>query len=341
MARVAIIGTGLIGASIGLALREHAETQGIEVVGYDRSRERLREAERRKAIDKGEGDPRRAVDDASLVILATPILAMRETMRDIADRLLPGAIVTDTGSTKAQVLRWADEILPRTINFVGGHPMAGKTEVGAAHAEATLFEGARWVLVPSRDASAAAVETIAGLATALGAHPMYMDAEEHDAYVAAVSHLPLFAASALFRVARDSEAWPELSLLAANGFRDTTRLAGSDEELAHDIAITNRDQLIHWLQRYRGVLYDLEDMLRDADRDEDLLRFLTQLNFDYLGFLDGQLGRVETDQKSSHVSDSISDFLLGGTISERLRKLTDLRDEDRERSERRGRSRGG
>ena len=224
---------------------------------------------------------------------------MRETMRDIADRLLPGAIVTDTGSTKAQVLRWADEILPRTINFVGGHPMAGKTEVGAAHAEATLFEGARWVLVPSRDASAAAVETIAGLATALGAHPMYMDAEEHDAYVAAVSHLPLFAASALFRVARDSEAWPELSLLAANGLprHDAPRRQRRGAGPRHRDPPTATSSSTGC-----SAIAASSTTSRTCSGTPIAKRTccasLTQLNFDYLGFLDGQLGRVETDQKS-------------------------------------------
>ena len=325
MTRIAILGTGLIGASIGLGLREYVETTGIEIVGFDASREREREAERRKAIDKREAGLRRAVEGASLVVISTPVLAMREVMEEIAPALLEGAIVTDTGSTKAQVLRWAEERLPDTINFVGGHPMAGKTGFGSAAAEATLFQGARWVMVPSRSASTAAVETVAGLTTALGAEPVYMDAEEHDAYAAAISHLPLFAASALFRLNRDSEAWPELSALAASGFRDTTRLAGTDEQMAHDIAITNRDQVIHWIQRYRGALHDLEDMLSDPEQDEELLRYFTQLNLDYLSFQDGQIGRVEIDQKGSAIADSsMTDLLLGGALSDRLRQITDL-----------------
>ncbi len=338
MTQVAILGTGLIGASIGLGLRAQERTSDLEIVGFDISREREREADRRDAIHRRGGSLRQAVQGASLVVISTPVLATREVMEEIASALQPGAIVTDTCSTKAQVMRWAEEHLPRSVNFVGSHPMAGKTEFGAAAAEATLFQNARWVIVPSRTASSDAVETIAGLAAALGAKPMYMDAEEHDAYAAAISHLPMLAASALFRLVRDSEAWPELSLMAASGFRDTTRLAGTDEQMAHDIALTNREHVIHWLQRLRGALYDLEDMLGNPERDEELLRYFAQLNLDHFAFKDGQIGRVEIDQKGPGLPDtSMTDLLLGGLLSERLRQMSGDDERERERNPQRRR----
>ncbi len=327
MTRVAIIGTGLIGASIGLGLREQADEKTIEIVGHDRNTQRARTAERRKAIDKRENSALAAVRDASLVIISTPILAMREVMREIANALMPGAVVTDTGSTKGEVMRWARDLLPTSINFVGGHPMAGKTEVGADHADPRLFEGARWVVVPTRNASQAAVETVTGFAAGLGAKPMFMDPDEHDAYAAAVSHLPMLAAAALFRLTRDSEAWPELSMLASSGFRDTTRLAGTDEQMAHDIALTNRDQVVHWLQRYRGAIYDLEDQLSNLEGDEELLAWFAKLNFDYLGFKEGQIGRVELDQQRSLPDISVTDMFMGGALADRLRQLTDRANE--------------
>ena len=336
MSHVAILGTGLIGASIGLGLRAAEGTDDIEIVGFDTSRERERAAEGRKAIDRRGRSLRDAVQGASLVVISTPVLATREVMEEIASALAVGAIITDTCSTKAQVMSWAEELLPSSVNFVGSHPMAGKTEFGPAAAEATLFQDARWVIVPSRTASSAAVETVAGLATALGAKPMYMDAAEHDAYAAAISHLPMFAASALFRLVRDSEAWPEMSLLAASGFKDTTRLAGTDELMAHDIAATNREQVIHWLQRLRGAIYDIEDMIADPDRSEDLLRYLAQLNIDHIAYHDGQVGRVEIDQKGSGIPmPGMTDMLLGGALSERLRQMTEASDEDTQTRQRR------
>lgn len=332
MTRVAIIGTGLIGASIGLGLREQSDQGTIEIVGYDRNTQRARAAERRDAIDKRENSALAAVQDASLVIISTPILAMREVMEEIRNALQPGAVVTDTGSTKAEVMRWARDLLPDSIHFVGGHPMAGKTEVGAEHADPQLFEGARWVVVPTRAASQAAVETVTGFAAGLGAKPMFMDPDEHDAYVAAVSHLPMLAAGTLFRLTRDSEAWPELSMLASSGFRDTTRLAGTDEQMAHDIALTNREQVVHWLQRYRGAIYDLEDQLRDIEGDEALLEWFAKLNFDYIGFREGQIGRVEIDQQRELPDISITDIFMGGALADRLRQLTErARDSERRR----------
>ncbi len=336
MTQVAILGTGLIGASIGLGLKAAEGTDDIEIIGFDTSREREREAERRKAIDRRASSLRDAVAGASLVVISTPVLATREVMETIASNLAVGAIVTDTCSTKTQVMQWAAELLPNTINFVGSHPMAGKTEFGPAAAEAELFRDARWVVVPSRSASSEAVETVSGLATALGAKPMFMDAAEHDAYAAAISHLPMFAASALFRLVRDSEAWPEMSLLAASGFKDTTRLAGTDELMAHDIAVTNREQVVHWLQRLRGAIYDLEDMITDPDRDEEFLRHLAQLNIDHIAYHDGQIGRVEIDQKGSGIPvPGMTDMLLGGALSERLRQMTEESDEDAQTRQRR------
>ena len=324
MTRVAIIGTGLIGASIGLGLHEHADAKSLEIVGFDRNGQRARTAEKRNAIDKRERSAMVAAAGAALVVLSTPVLAMREVMEEIGGVLTPGAIVTDTGSTKAEVLSWAQELLPKGVNFVGGHPLAGKTEVGADHADPKLFDGARWVLVPTRSATREAVQTVTGFAAGLGAKPMFMDAAEHDAYVAAVSHLPMLAAAALFRLTRDSEAWPELSMLAAGGFRDTTRLAGTDEQMAHDIAITNRDQLVHWLQRYRAALYDLEDRLADLEGEAELLEWFAKLNFDHLGFADGQIGRVEIHEKKSDFPDvAMTDIFMGGALADRLRQLTD------------------
>lgn len=336
MTQLAILGTGLIGASIGLGLKAAEGTGDIEIIGFDTSREREREAERRKAIDRRASSLRDAVEGAALVVISTPVLATREVMETIASNLSEGTIVTDTCSTKTQVMQWAGELLPNSVNFVGSHPMAGKTEFGPAAAEAELFRDARWVVVPSRSASSDAVETVSGLATALGAKPMFMDAAEHDAYAAAISHLPMFAASALFRLVRDSEAWPEMSLLAASGFKDTTRLAGTDELMAHDIAVTNREQVVHWLQRLRGAIYDLEDMITDPDRDEEFLRHLAQLNIDHIAYHDGQIGRVEIDQKGSGIPvPGMTDMLLGGALSERLRQMTEESDEDAQTRQRR------
>jgi prephenate dehydrogenase len=170
-----------------------------------------------------------------------------------------------------------------------------------------------------------------------------MDADEHDAYVAAISHLPLMAATAMFQLARSSEAWPEMSLLAAGGFKDTTRLAGTDSAMAHDIAITNRTQIVHWLQRYRQALADLEAEILDEENEPELFRTLSQANMEYTAFREGAVGRKEVDEDMvSNLPDSnmMMDLFVGGAMQERARELQRRSEERLEESEREFRSGG-
>lgn len=264
MERIAIIGLGLIGGSIGLALKA-AGLKDLEIAGTARTRETLLKAKKRGAIDRAEHTPADAVRGARLVIVAAPIMRTREIFEEIAPALSPGAVVTDVGSTKSDVMRWARDILPRSSFFVGGHPMAGKEQSGIDAADAGLFRDKPWVIVPSVDAPEAAVRTVVGLAQACGAVPRYMDAEEHDSYVAAVSHLPLVVSSALFSVIFDSQAWPELAALASSGFRDTTRLASGSAEMAHDIMATNRENVLHWIDRLQQQLESYRALIAGED----------------------------------------------------------------------------
>ncbi|MSQ41978.1 MAG: prephenate dehydrogenase/arogenate dehydrogenase family protein [Dehalococcoidia bacterium] len=325
MPRVAIIGTGLIGASIGLRLRSSGALPDLEVVGYDRERDHQRRARTIGALDREADSAAAAVAGAAVVILAVPALALRQLLEEIAPALVPGAVVTDTASTKGEVMVWAQQALPPTVAFVGGHPMAGKTEAGPASAGAALFEGARWVIVPSPGASETAVETVRKLVEIMGARTMFMDASEHDAYVAAISHLPLLAAHALFSLTRGSEAWPELSLLAAGGFRDATRLTGTEPNMAFDIIQTNREQIVHWLTRYRAALRDLQQLIERAGSEEELFRALAQANWDYSTFIEGAVGRTEVDEKSGTAlpSGDFARMMLGDAMTEKMRQIGD------------------
>lgn len=339
--RVAIIGTGLIGASIGLGIKAKGP-RGLHIVGAETFRDHAQQALRIKAVDAVEASAARAVEGASLVIIATPILSIREVFEDIAPALLPGAVVTDTGSTKADIQRWAAELLPSNVAFVGGHPMAGKTDSGPTAAEATLFQDARWIVVPPHHTTPDAIDVVVGLAQLMGAKPQFMDAHEHDAYAAAISHVPLMAATALFQMARSSEAWPELSLLASSGFRDTTRLTGTEPAMAHDIAITNRDQIVHWLQRYREALQRLEDGIRNAEGEADLFRVLSETNLEYTAYRAGVVGRREVDQEAlPELNDlGMSDLLLGTALAERARELQKRSEDNISEAERQFRARG-
>ncbi|MGE3960941.1 MAG: prephenate dehydrogenase [Dehalococcoidia bacterium] len=336
--RVAILGTGLIGASIGLGLRDRVK--GIYVVGYDRNRQALDTARKRKAIDEAIFSAPEAVREADVVVLAVPILAVKPLLEEIKDHLKPDAVVTDTGSSKAEVMRWTREILPGHAGVVAGHPMAGKTEFGPEAAEETLFEGARWVIVPAVEASPEAITIVTNIASTLGATPMIMDAEEHDAYVAAISHLPMMAAMALFSMGRASEAWPELSLLAAGGFRDMTRLAGTDPDMAYDIAMTNRDNIAHWIDRYVVALQELRRRLVDVEGEDDFFRLLSATNLDHAEYKYGKVGREEKSHGERVEAAGLSDYLAGGWIRDKFNEVMKasedrLREMDEEERKRR------
>ncbi len=322
MTRVAILGTGLIGTSIALALRARGKAD-VELVGHDKYMDVARQAEKRGAFHRVTNTSQEAVRGADLVIFAAPLLAIQKLMEEVASAIGPDTVVTDTGSTKAEVSAWAAATLPHPQNFVGGHPMAGKTEFGPTAAEPTLFDGARWVVVPAVNSTERAVNAIVNLAETVGAKPMFMDAAEHDAYAAAISHMPMMAAVALFSMERASEAWPELSAMAAGGFKDSTRLAGTDPAMSFDIAVTNRENISHWLERFASTLLDLRDRINDVDNEGDLYKLLAATEYEYTGFRNGLVGREEKVGADVNAvgAFSFSDFLAGGWVSEKLREV--------------------
>lgn len=270
MEKIAIIGTGLIGGSLGMALKK-AKLKDVEIVAHDKEPSAAPKAVRKGAADKSSWNLLAAVDKASMVIIATPIMAIREVMEVIGPHLQPNCVVTDTGSSKVQVLEWADRYLPATVSFVGGHPMAGKELSGIDAAEATLFQGAAYCVIPSKKAPQEAVKSVVGLAEIAGAKPFFLDAQEHDSFVAAVSHLPIVLSSALVAATTGSPSWREMGRLAATGYRDVTRLASGDPEMNRDICLTNKENLVHWintlireLQEYRRLLTEANDKLGPA-----------------------------------------------------------------------------
>jgi prephenate dehydrogenase len=270
MQRILIVGLGLIGGSIGLALRRWSEDhkldgrKPLEVLGFDPNLDHQRVAEKMGAIDRGAWDLAKAAREADVVVVATPVTAMRDVFQDVAPHLRDGAVVTDTASTKAQVLAWAEELLPASVSFVGGHPMAGKTQSIEA-AEADLFIGATWCVAPSVRASDDAVRTVLGLVAAAGAEPYFVDPHEHDAYVAGVSHLPFVLSAALMNTVASDPSWRDMKTLTAGGFRDTTRLAAGSPAMHRDIVLTNRDAVARWLDALLASLVEVRQTLNADD----------------------------------------------------------------------------
>lgn len=268
MQRVSIIGLGLIGASIGLGLRNWASNNGkreavLEISGFDTGLEVQNYAKKIKAVDRTEWNLTSAIRSADFIVVATPVGAVPEVFEIIADHGQPGVVVTDTCSTKARVMRWAEELLPAHVHFVGGHPMAGKTQ-STEGAEATLFEGATWCVSPRVNADDQAVQTVLGMISALGAEPLFIDPNEHDGFVAGISHLPALLSIALMRAVSQDPSWRDMRTLTAGGFRDVSRLAAGSPVMLRDICATNRENIVRWTDRAIAELERLRDLVADT-----------------------------------------------------------------------------
>ena len=196
-----------------------------------------------------------------------PVGALEKMFQDISPYLAQGAVVTDTASTKRQVLEWAAQHLPEHVSFVGGHPMAGRENSGAQAAETGLYSDATWCITPLPSATTQAVELVGGLASTCGARPFFIDAAEHDGLVAAISHLPFIMSTALVNAAATSPEWREMGRLAAGGFRDTTRLAGGDPTMYRDICRTNRESILRWLDVFSDELHRMRLLIADEKAD--------------------------------------------------------------------------
>ena len=261
--RVAIIGLGLIGGSLGLALRQARAAQ--QVAGFDLYKGVGDRARKLGAIDQSCASLAEAARGSELIILATPVGAMRPLLQQLAASASPGAVVTDVASTKAQVISWAEEYLPATISFVGGHPIAGKETSGIEAADAALFKQCVYCLTPTKRTSPAAIERVAALIDTLGARMRFLEPPEHDGMVAGVSHLPFIAAIALMQTAALNPAWDDASILAGSGFRDMTRLAAGSPEMYRDICLTNSEAIARWLADYIAVLSTLRERITAHD----------------------------------------------------------------------------
>lgn len=261
--RVAIVGLGLMGGSLGLALRQAQVAE--QVNGYDLGRGVCEQARKIGALDQAFTVLADAVRGTELVILATPVGAMRALLQQMATLASPGAVITDIASTKSQVIQWAEEFLPANLSFVGGHPMAGKEISGVRAADAALLRNCIYCLTPTAKTSDAALHKVLAMVESIGARARFLDPDEHDNQVALVSHLPFIASTALMMTASAQQNWGDAAQLASSGFRDTTRLAAGNPEMYRDICLTNRTALVHALDDYLTTLRTLRQHIANDD----------------------------------------------------------------------------
>ena len=233
-------------------------------MGFSRRHRTVAQALVRGSISREAEALADAVYGADIVVLATPIQVLPAVMDAIAPHLSPHTVVTDVASTKAQVMRWAAGHLPG-VTFIGGHPMAGSEKTGLDAATPNLFQRATYCIVAPPGAPAQALERVKGMAVAVGAAPLVLEADEHDYLVAGISHLPLLVAVVLVRAVAGDSTWPAMRRLASTGFRDTSRLASGSPELGRDMCLTNKDTILAWLERFRHELDQLRCIIEEGD----------------------------------------------------------------------------
>ena len=271
--KAAILGVGLLGGSLGLALRRRALVD--QVAGLVRRPETATEALRVGAVDVAWPDLDAVLQGADLVVLCTPLGQMAALAARFAGRLERGALVTDVGSTKVSVIEAVEAAVAAAGGrFVASHPMAGSEKTGVAASREDLFQGAVTVVTPTPATDPGALQETQRLWAAMGSRVVLMEAAAHDAVVARSSHLPHLVAASLVRAVLVGGASPEVAQLCATGFRDTTRVASGSPEMWRDIGLANRQEILAAVDAFSAALAEMRSLLAagDAAALEEALR---------------------------------------------------------------------
>ena len=288
--RVTIIGLGLIGTSMGLALQTSELVE--QIVGHDKNRLASNQAKSLGAVDKVDWNLVSACERADLVILAIPLDAIEPTLAAIGPDLRRGCVVMDTASIKQPVLAAAARTLPEGVHFVGGNPIPGRTIEGSGTegARADLFRGGVFCVVPAARTDGSAVKLVSDLVTVLGATPLFLDAVEHDGLLAGVDHLPGLVALALLEMTTGQPTWRELRKMAGPAFEVATRAGSGDGASQAAVYHANRENLLRWLDSLSGTLREVRRMV--AEDSTELAEHLTKAEAERQSWLaDWQVGR--------------------------------------------------
>lgn len=261
--KITIIGVGLIGGSLGLALKE--KKANFKIVGIDKQ-EIIEKAIARGAIDEGTVNLKEGIEEADIVIIATPVKTILNLLTQINPFLKKGCLVTDTGSTKQQIVQKANKVLSKDIFFIGGHPMAGSEEYGIDSANSHLFQDKTYILTPTKKSNLIAIEKISSLIKMIGGKRLILNSLEHDRIVGTVSHLPQIVAVSLVNMVSElvrKENNNNYFKAVGEGFKDITRIASSPYKIWEDICDTNQENILEMIREFRNYLGVIEDKLKN------------------------------------------------------------------------------
>lgn len=264
--KLSIIGVGLIGGSLGLALKEKLKDD-IYITGYGRNTENLTEAKKMGAIDNIAPNLKTAAD-SDVIYLSTPVLSMVPIIKELIPFLKPETIITDGGSTKGLIFQEIKSILPKNVYYIAGHPMTGREKSGVTAAKADLFVGKMYVIIEDKTVPQKIYDKLMQILLPTGAKFSRLSIEEHDTAAAVISHIPHIAASALVHLLEDSDNCDIAKNLIGGGFRDTTRIASSNADMWADILMTNGDSISKDIDKLINILSKVKSAILEKDRQK-------------------------------------------------------------------------
>lgn len=311
---ITIVGTGLIGASLGMSILQ-AQGKELDVLGHDKDNAQAGLAKRMGAITKVERNLISACSKADMLILAIPATEIRETLELVANDLKSGCVVTDTASVKVPVLKWADELLPAEVSYVGGDPILFGDEAGLDAARADLFAGRQYCITPSSRASTEAVKLVTDLVAMTGAIPHYIDPYEHDGLIGATEHLADIAAAVFLRTLTSSGGWRDMRRMGGATFDRVTCFSMGDPAEYKGRALLNRDNVLRWIDGLQGELSQFRLLVERGDGEtiEDYYRIEMQNRLMWLQDRDSQnWGDLPEKTEIPTAGEFMSSMFLGG-----------------------------
>lgn len=320
--RITIVGTGLIGGSIGLALKK-ANIE-VEIIGHDKDNGAAARAQKRGAVDSIKWNLIDACDGAGLIVLAIPLDGIKATLDALKPYLAPGTILTDTAMTKTAVMDWARE-LPTGVHYIGGDPILKPSRAIAEHgidaADADLFHGATYCLVPAPRAAPEVIETVSNLASLMGAKPYFIDAAEHDGLVASATQLPVLLATALAASAMDSASSRERGKFSSAEFRAMTDLVPSDGRAGATELFAHRQDLVRALDEFTETLSRLREMLK-SENPKALQELLNSIESQRSKWMRGEDQDADESVNWADAQMNVGRMFLG-SLADRGKKLSE------------------
>ena len=263
--KITIIGVGLIGGSLALALKERNLAKAV--FGYGRDQTRLEEAQKSNVIDAFSTNIKEAIDEASIIVIATPVRTFKDILHQIESLISSNVIITDVGSTKSDIVNIVNDVLKdKSSCFIPAHPIAGKERSGFEVSDSKLYDGKKVIITPQETNSPESIDVIDQMWKNVGADVDFMSAESHDNLLGMTSHLPHMLAFSLVNYLVDQN--PNASIYAGGGFKDFSRIASGDAIMWRDICLQNKNQIMNHLKGYQSTLDDLLEAINDEDSEK-------------------------------------------------------------------------